>query len=196
MPRTSISPAAAFLATALLGAALATTPANAQKKYDTGATDTEIKIGQPHAVQRAGVAPTARSASARRPTSRRSTPTAASTAARSTSSPMTTPTRRPRRSNRRASWWSRRRGAAASSTRSARPPNSAIQKYMNEKKVPQLFVATGATKWGDPKHFPWTMGWQPDLPSRGAHLRQVLLSNIRTPRSPCCSRTTTTARTT
>src|SRR5580693_1548812 len=41
------------------------------------------------------------------------------------------------------------------------PSNSAIQKYMNSKKVPQLFVATGATKWGDPKNFPWTMGWQP-----------------------------------
>ena len=39
--------------------------------------------------------------------------------------------------------------------------NTAIQKYMNAKKVPQLFVATGATKWGDPEHFPWTMGWQP-----------------------------------
>jgi len=39
--------------------------------------------------------------------------------------------------------------------------NTAIQKYMNAKKVPQLFVATGATKWGDPVHFPWTMGWQP-----------------------------------
>ncbi len=42
------------------------------------------------------------------------------------------------------------------------PPNSAIHKYMNDRKVPQLFVATGATKWGDPKNFPWTMGWQPN----------------------------------
>ncbi|MGX1319237.1 branched-chain amino acid transport system substrate-binding protein [Bradyrhizobium sp. USDA 377] len=42
------------------------------------------------------------------------------------------------------------------------PPNTAIQKYMNSKKVPQLFVATGATKWDDPKNFPWTMGWQPN----------------------------------
>ncbi|HEU0148460.1 MAG TPA: ABC transporter substrate-binding protein [Bradyrhizobium sp.] len=41
------------------------------------------------------------------------------------------------------------------------PSNSAIQKYMNAKKVPQLFVATGATKWNDPQNFPWTMGWQP-----------------------------------
>ncbi len=45
------------------------------------------------------------------------------------------------------------------------PSNSAIHKYMNTKKVPQLFVATGATKWGDPKNFPWTMGWQPNYQS-------------------------------
>ncbi|MCW5704324.1 MAG: ABC transporter substrate-binding protein [Bradyrhizobium sp.] len=45
------------------------------------------------------------------------------------------------------------------------PPNSAIHKYMNQKKVPQLFVATGATKWNDPKNFPWTMGWQPNYQS-------------------------------
>jgi branched-chain amino acid transport system substrate-binding protein len=41
------------------------------------------------------------------------------------------------------------------------PSNTAIQKYLNGKKIPQLFVATGATKWNDPKAFPWTMGWQP-----------------------------------
>jgi branched-chain amino acid transport system substrate-binding protein len=41
------------------------------------------------------------------------------------------------------------------------PSNTAFQKYLNGKKVPQLFVATGASKWNDPKHFPWTMGWQP-----------------------------------
>src|SRR3569832_1887190 len=45
------------------------------------------------------------------------------------------------------------------------PPNSAIHKYMNAKMVPQLFVATGATKWNDPKDFPWTMGWQPSYQS-------------------------------
>src|SRR5262249_5402798 len=41
------------------------------------------------------------------------------------------------------------------------PTNLAIIKYMNQNKVPQLFVATGATKFGDAKNFPWTMGWQP-----------------------------------
>jgi branched-chain amino acid transport system substrate-binding protein len=49
------------------------------------------------------------------------------------------------------------------------PSNSAIQKYLNAKKVPQLFVATGATKWNDPTDFPWTMGWQPSYQSE-AHI--------------------------
>jgi len=49
------------------------------------------------------------------------------------------------------------------------PSNSAIQKYMNAKKVPQLFAASGATKWNDPKDFPWTMGWQPSYQSE-AHI--------------------------
>ena len=57
------------------------------------------------------------------------------------------------------------------------PPNSAIHKYMNQKKVPQLFVATGATKWGDPKAYPWTMGWQPNYQSEAkifaTHLLQT-----------------------
>ncbi|KJC57577.1 branched-chain amino acid ABC transporter substrate-binding protein [Bradyrhizobium sp. LTSPM299] len=45
------------------------------------------------------------------------------------------------------------------------PSNTAIQKYLNAKKIPQLFVATGATKWNDPKAFPWTIGWQPSYQS-------------------------------
>jgi branched-chain amino acid transport system substrate-binding protein len=55
------------------------------------------------------------------------------------------------------------------------PPNSAIQKYMNTKKVPQLFVATGATKWNDPKEFPWTMGWQPNYQSESRIYAKYIL---------------------
>jgi ABC-type branched-subunit amino acid transport system substrate-binding protein len=57
------------------------------------------------------------------------------------------------------------------------PSNSAIQKYMNAKKVPQLFVATGATKWGDPKDFPWTMGWQPNYQSEGRIYAKYILDH-------------------
>jgi branched-chain amino acid transport system substrate-binding protein len=55
------------------------------------------------------------------------------------------------------------------------PSNSAIQKYLNAKKVPQLFVATGATKWNDPKDFPWTMGWQPSYQSEARIYAKYLL---------------------
>ncbi|CAN5463880.1 ABC transporter substrate-binding protein [soil metagenome] len=55
------------------------------------------------------------------------------------------------------------------------PSNTAIQKYMNAKKVPQLFVATGATKWNDPKNFPWTMGWQPNYQSEGVIYAKYLM---------------------
>src|SRR5712664_1307900 len=58
------------------------------------------------------------------------------------------------------------------------PPNSAIQKYMNSKKVPQLFVATGATKWNDPKEFPWTMGWQPNYQSESQIYAKYILKEL------------------
>jgi branched-chain amino acid transport system substrate-binding protein len=57
------------------------------------------------------------------------------------------------------------------------PPNSAIHKYMNAKKVPQLFVATGATKWNDPKNFPWTMGWQPNYQTEARIYAEHILKN-------------------
>src|SRR6266850_1079261 len=56
--------------------------------------------------------------------------------------------------------------------------NSAIQKYMNIKKVPQLFVATGATKWNDPKEFPWTMGWQPNYQSESQIYAKYILKEL------------------
>jgi branched-chain amino acid transport system substrate-binding protein len=55
--------------------------------------------------------------------------------------------------------------------------NMAIRRYMNAKKVPQLFVATGATRFGDPKGFPWTMGWQPTYQTEGLIYAQHILKN-------------------
>jgi len=57
------------------------------------------------------------------------------------------------------------------------PTNSAIHKYMNAKKVPHLFVATGAGKWGQPKKYPWTMGWQPAYPGEAKIYASYLLNN-------------------
>ncbi len=62
------------------------------------------------------------------------------------------------------------------------PTNSAIHKYMNQQKVPHLFVATGATKWGDPQNFPCTMGWQPAYQAEGKIYAQYVLKNVPNPK--------------
>ena len=58
------------------------------------------------------------------------------------------------------------------------PPNSAIRAYMNDNKVPQLLVATGANKWNDPKHYPWTIGWQPSYQIEARIYARYILNNI------------------
>ncbi len=62
------------------------------------------------------------------------------------------------------------------------PTNTAIHKYMNQKKVPMLYVATGASKWGKPKEFPWTMGYQPDYHTEGAIYAKHILANVKDPK--------------
>src|SRR5215813_3943515 len=59
------------------------------------------------------------------------------------------------------------------------PPNTAIQKYLNAKKVPQLFVATGASKWGHYKDNPWTMGYQPDYVTEAIIYAKHILQNVK-----------------
>ncbi len=58
------------------------------------------------------------------------------------------------------------------------PSNTAIQRYMNTRKVPQLFVATGASKWGNPAQFPWTMGWQPDYATEATIYAKHILATV------------------
>jgi branched-chain amino acid transport system substrate-binding protein len=62
------------------------------------------------------------------------------------------------------------------------PCNTAIHKYMNQKKVPMLYVATGASKWGDPKNFPWTIGFQPDYHTEGVIYAKHILANVKDPK--------------
>jgi len=57
-------------------------------------------------------------------------------------------------------------------------PNSAIHRYLNQRKVPQLFAASGASKWGDPKDFPWTMGLQPNYAVEGAIYARHILATV------------------
>jgi branched-chain amino acid transport system substrate-binding protein len=57
------------------------------------------------------------------------------------------------------------------------PNNSAIHKYVNQKKVPHLFLSTGADKWGDPKGFPWTIGWQPSYRTEAQIYAKYIMKN-------------------
>ena len=57
------------------------------------------------------------------------------------------------------------------------PLNTAIRPYLNQKKVPQLFIAAGATTFNDPQHFPWTMGWQPNLQAEATFYAEHLLNS-------------------
>ncbi len=57
------------------------------------------------------------------------------------------------------------------------PPNAAVQKYLNDKKVPQLFAATGASRFSDPKNFPWTIGFNPNYQSEGRVYGSYILKN-------------------
>jgi branched-chain amino acid transport system substrate-binding protein len=162
----------AFLA---LAAALAAAPAYAQKKYDTGASDTEIKIGQ--TMPYSGPA------------------SAYGTIGRIEAAYFKMINEQGGINGRKINFISLDDGYSPPRTVEATrrlveqeqvlfdfqplgtAPNSAIHKYMNAKKVPQLFVATGATKWGDPKNFPWTMGWQPSYQTEGKIYAKDILAN-------------------
>jgi branched-chain amino acid transport system substrate-binding protein len=58
------------------------------------------------------------------------------------------------------------------------PTQTAVQRYLNQKKVPQLFISTGADKWGDYKHFPWTMGYQPSYRTEAQIYTKYMLSQL------------------
>jgi branched-chain amino acid transport system substrate-binding protein len=171
---------AALFSTALLATALAATPASAQKKYDTGATDTEIKIGNTIAysgpASNYGVIAKAEAAyfnkiNAEGGVNGRKINFISYDDAYSP--PKTVEQIRKLVEGDEVLFTFNTLGT---------PPNTAIQRYMNEKKVPQLFVGTGATKWGDPEHFPWTMGWQPTYQAEGRIYAKYILQNVKDPK--------------
>ncbi len=158
---------------ALLGYAFAAAPASAQKRYDPGATDTEIKIGN--------IMPYSGPASPY------------SVIGKTEDIYFKKVNAEGGINGRKINFISYDDGYSPPKTvEQARklvegdevllifnplgtPPNTAIQGYLNKKGVPQLFVATGATKWGDPEHFPWTMGWQPSYQSEARIYARYLL---------------------
>jgi ABC-type branched-subunit amino acid transport system substrate-binding protein len=161
------------LAIAALAAALVATPVLAQKKYDPGASDTEIKIG--HVNPYSGPA------------------SAYGAIGKAIAAYFEKLNAEGGVNGRKINFISLDDGYSPPKTVEqvrklveqeevllvfqplGTPSNSAIHRYMNQRKVPQLFVATGATKWGDPKNFPWTMGWQPNYQSEAKiYARHIL----------------------
>ena len=162
-----------LMATLAFGLAVAASPAVAQKKYDPGASDTEIKIGN--------INPYSGPASAY------------GTIGKTIGAYFNKINAEGGINGRKINYITYDDGyAPPKAVEQARklvesdevflifqslgtPSNSAIHRYMNQKQVPHLFVATGATKWGDPKNFPWTMGWQPNYQSEGRVLAKYIL---------------------
>ncbi|WFU82620.1 ABC transporter substrate-binding protein [Bradyrhizobium sp. CIAT3101] len=173
MPAVTGKLAAASLALALIAAATST--ASAQKKYDTGATDTEIKIGNimPYSGPASAYGIIGRTEAAYFKkindeggiNGRKINYVSYDDAY---SPPKTVEQARKLVESDEVLFIFNSLGT---------PSNSAIHKYMNTKKVPQLFVATGATKWNDPQNFPWTMGWQPNYQSETQIYAKWLLKN-------------------
>jgi branched-chain amino acid transport system substrate-binding protein len=163
-------------AAALIGAALAAGPAAAQKKYGPGVTDKEIKIGQTN--------PYSGNASSY------------SSNGKTEAAYFNMINAKGGVNGRKINFISLDDGYTPSRTVEqvrklveqdevllvyaplGTPTNSAIHQYLNAKKVPQLFVATGATKWGDPSHFPWTMGWQPNYQTEAKIYAKYILQNL------------------
>jgi branched-chain amino acid transport system substrate-binding protein len=165
-----------LLASLVLGLIMAANPAAAQKKYDSGATDSEIKIGNimPYSGPLSAYALIGRTEAAF----------------------FNKVNAEGGVNGRKINFISYDDGFSPPKTvEQARklvesdevllifqslgtPTNNAIRQYMNQKKVPQLFVATGATQFGDLKNFHWTMGWQPTYQTEGRIYAKYILQNL------------------
>src|SRR5262252_3399226 len=142
-----------------LGLALAVTPVVAQKKYDPGASDTEIKIGNtnPYSgpASAYGVIGKTEAAFFNKINAE------GGINGRKINFISYDDAYSPPKAVEQARKLVESDGVLLIFNSLGTPSNSAIEKYMNTRQVPQLFVASGASKWNDPKDFPWTMGWQP-----------------------------------
>lgn len=173
MPAVTGKIAAASLALALIAASASS--ASAQKKYDTGATDTEIKIGNimPYSGPASAYGIIGRTEAAYF----KKINEEGGINGRKINFISYDDAYSPPKTVEQARKLVESDEVLLIFNSLGTPPNTAIQKYMNSKKVPQLFVATGATKWNDPQNFPWTMGWQPNYQSETQIYAKWLLKN-------------------
>jgi branched-chain amino acid transport system substrate-binding protein len=171
MRRFRVLPIAAFAASLMLGAGMAA----AQKKYDTGATDTEIKIGQtmPYSgpASAYGVIGKAEVAYFEGLNQK------GGINGRKVTLMSLDDGYAPPKAVEQTRRLVEQEGVLAIVNGLGTANQSAVQQYLNGKKVPQLFVASGATKWGDPEHFPWTIGWQPSYQTEARIYAKFILAN-------------------
>jgi branched-chain amino acid transport system substrate-binding protein len=165
-----------LLAFVLLIFAVGTVPASAQKKYDPGASDTEIKIGNimPYSGPLSAYALIGRTEAA----FFRKLNDEGGINGRKISFISYDDAFSPPKTVEQARKLVESDEVLLIFQSLGTPTNNAIQKYLDQKKVPQLFVATGATKFGDPKNFPWTMGWQPTYQTEGRIYAKYILQNL------------------
>ena len=165
-----------LLACVLLGLAVGATPAAAQKKYDPGASDTEIKVGNimPYSGPLSAYAQIGRTEAA----FFRMINEQGGINGRKINFISYDDAFSPPKTVEQARKLVESDEVLLIFQSLGTPTNNAIQKYMDQKKVPQLFVATGATKFGDPKNFPWTMGWQPTYQTEGRIYAKYILQNF------------------
>src|ERR1700692_3151882 len=159
----------------LLAAALASAAASAEKKYDPGATDTEIKIGNimPYSGPASAYATIGKTEAAYF----NKINSEGGINGRKISFISYEDVYNPAKTVEQARKLVEADEVLLVFNPLGTPGNTAIQKYMNAKKVPQLFVSTGAAKWNDPKNFPWTLGWQPNYQTEARIYAAYILKN-------------------
>ena len=164
----------AAVAAAVLGAALAT-PALAQKKYDTGASDTEIKIGQ--TIPLSGPASAYGSIGKVQAAYIRMINEGGGVNGRKINLIQYDDAYSPPKTVEQVRKLVESDEVLTTFQLIGTPPNAAVQKYLNDKKVPQLLAGTGATRFTDPKNFPWTIAFNPNYQSEGHIYAKYILAN-------------------
>src|SRR6201994_1618467 len=162
-------------AAAVMLAAMVATPALAQKKYDTGATDTEIKIGQ--TIPLSGPASAYGSIGKVQAAYIRMINEQGGINGRKVNLIQYDDAYSPPKTVEQVRKLVESDEVLTTFQIIGTPPNAAVQKYLNDKKVPQLLASTGATRFTDPKNFPWTIAFNPNYQSEGHIYAKYILAN-------------------
>ena len=164
-----------LLSATTLAVALSASSAYAQKKYDTGATDTEIKIGQ--TVPFSGPASAYSSIGKAQAAYFKMINEQGGINGRKINLIQYDDAYSPPKAVEQVRKLVESDEVLLTFQIVGTPSNAAVQKYLNAKKVPQLFAATGASKFTDPKNFPWTLGFNPNYQTEGRIYGQYILKN-------------------